>query len=106
MTASAGTSSSVTPLNSAIWVLRSAITAMRSSFSGPWLVPEEEVPSYPSPAAEGLLWKYSGSGFPSSSVNDCPISDEPTSSPSFVVSGAPFACAGKASCPIPVISRV
>ena len=35
VTASTGTSSSVTPLNSATWVLRSVMAAMRSSFSGP-----------------------------------------------------------------------
>ena len=39
------------------------------------------VGSYPSPAADGRVWKYCTSALPSESVNDCPMSDEPTTCP-------------------------
>jgi len=45
VTASAGTSDSSTPLNSAISRFRSMMEAMSVSFSGPKLVPDDDRPS-------------------------------------------------------------
>jgi len=66
------------------------------------LLPPELVPSYPSPAADGRDWKYSGSASPSASVKDCPISELPLSS----ASGEPFAWNGISSWPMPVTTSV
>ena len=41
--------------------------------SGPRLLALVASGSYPSPAADGRLWKYCGSALPSLSVNDWPI---------------------------------
>ena len=50
--------------------------------SGPRLLALVASGSYPSPAADGRLWKYCGSALPSLSVNDWPISLLPTGFPS------------------------
>src|ERR1700691_3586818 len=48
---------------------------MSLGFPGPKLVPPEDVPSYPLPAAEGRGWKYSGR------TKFCPITRESTTMP-------------------------
>src|SRR5580698_6131969 len=58
--------------------------------SGPRLDAPVDVGSYPAPALEGRLWKYFGIGLPFASVNDCPITAEPTTLPSRWIS-EPFA---------------
>ena len=59
-------------------------------FSGPRLLALVDVGSYPSPAADGRLWKYCTSGLPSASVNDWPISLEPTTVPFAALTSDPF----------------
>src|SRR6478735_3804191 len=55
--------------------------AVSTMLSGPRLLALVASGSYPSPAADGLLWKYCGSGLPSLSVNDWPIRLLPTGFP-------------------------
>src|SRR5580693_1514179 len=55
-------------------VLIPATNPISSGLDGPRLLAPDELPSYPAPAAEGRGWKYRGSGWPLSSVNDCPSS--------------------------------
>src|ERR1700739_2960908 len=49
--------------------------------SGPRVVGPDASGSEPFPGADGLVWKYCGSGLPSLSVNDWPISLLPTGFP-------------------------
>jgi hypothetical protein len=70
--------------------------------SGPRLDAEVAVGSYPSPAAEGRDWKYFGMASPLSSVNACPIRDEPTSRPSAVTIEPSARDLSPGSCAIPV----
>ena len=52
-------------------------------------------------ASDGRLWKYLGMGFPLLSVKAWPMSDEPTSLPSFWTKD-PLAWWPKATSPMPV----
>src|SRR5579884_1699698 len=52
-----------------------------TTLSGPRLLAPLPVGSYPSPAADGRLWKYWANGRPAASVNDWPISRLPTGLP-------------------------
>ncbi len=59
--------------------------------SGPRLLADVDVGSYPSPAAEGRLWKYCGSGCPSGVANDWPMIRLPITVPSELRSSDPSA---------------
>src|SRR5882762_552670 len=66
-------------------VLSFGLGRTSTMLSGPRLLALLAVGSYPSPAAEGRLWKYLPIGLPLLSVNDCPRSDDPTVFPSAVL---------------------
>src|SRR5664279_1877908 len=53
--------------------------------SGPRLLAEDAVGSYPAPAADGRDWKYCGRALPLLSVKDWPISFDPTTLPPTVI---------------------
>ena len=74
-----------------------ATSLMSVGFEGPRFEAELDVPSYPSPAAEGRGWKYFAA------VKVCPIRLEPTTMPSRLTS-EPFALAENPSCEMPVIA--
>ena len=59
--------------------------------SGPRLLADVDVGSYPSPAADGRLWKYCGSGLPSASTNNWPMILLPTGLPSAPLTSDPWA---------------
>jgi hypothetical protein len=60
-----------------------------SMLLGPRLLADVDVGSYPSPAADGRLWKYCGSGLPSGSTNNCPMILLPTGLPSALLTSDP-----------------